>query len=133
MQPSDVRYARSEAILRWEDGDLPGARAALDQLIDQLTPVDAQLKLELAHVYVDRASVARTENDWATALADLASAAALAGELPLLARKPLLVPIYQLEVKIRATEYASVFDLGGARSVLERLAALNPDAWIVEE
>jgi CHAT domain-containing protein len=133
MQPWNVQQARAEAMLKWEGGDVPGARTALDLLIGQMTPPPAGLKYELGQTYVSRASVARTENDWDTALGDLEAAARLAAELPLLARKPLLTQIYHLKAKILATSYSHAYDLSRARSALEELRKLKPDTWIVEE
>ena len=79
MEAWEARHARIEAMLRLDEGDLPAARVGLDRIISELAPSTPQLKSELMQALIDRATVARFENNWDSALNDLDLAAEHAG------------------------------------------------------
>ena len=133
MQPSEAQHARTEAMLKFDDGDLPGAKRALDMLIEQLSSSGSELLLELCRSYFDRATVARFTNDWNGALSDLDLAARVAERLPLLPRRFSLINVYDLRAKIHSTSFSNTFDLIQAESDLQQLAAISPDPWMVTE
>jgi CHAT domain-containing protein len=133
VQLWEAQHARVEAMLRLDDGDLPGARHALDSLIGRLTPSEGQLRSELAQSHIDRATVERFSNDWDGALSDLDSAESLARQLPLLARRSLLTNVHALRAKIHSTSLSNAFDLVRAQSALDQLATMWPGHWMVEE
>jgi CHAT domain-containing protein len=133
MEVWEAQHARAAAMISLDDGDLPGARGALDRLIGELTPSSGQLRSQLAQAFVDRATVARFENDWESALNDLDSAAAHAGQLPPFVGRPTLTQVHLLKAKIYSTTFSTTFDLQKAHAATDRLAAMWPGHWMVEE
>jgi len=133
MEAWEARHARIEAMLRLDEGDLPAARVGLDRIISELAPSTPQLKSELMQALIDRATVARFENDWDSALNDLDLAAEHAGRLLPFVAKPVLTQVHLLRAKIFSTSFATTFDLAKAQSALEQLAAIWPGHWMVEE
>lgn len=133
MQRWQAQHARTEAMLKLDDGDLPAAKHDLDSLIDQLTASGGQFGLDLSQSYIDRATVSRFANDWDGALRDLDSAESTAGQLPLLARQSVLTNVHLLRAKIHSTRFANAFDLARAQSALDQLAGMWPGHWMVEE
>jgi CHAT domain-containing protein len=133
MEVWEAQHARAAAMLSLDDGDLPGARRALDQLIGELTPSTGQLKSQLMQALIDRATVARFENDWERALKDLDLAAAHAGQLLPFVARPILTQVRLLKAKIYSTSFSTTFDLAKARAALDQLAAISPGHWMVEE
>ncbi len=133
MQLWEAQHARGEAMLKLDDGDLPGARRELDSLIGKLTASDDRLRPELAQSLVDRATVARFANDWDGALSDLSSAESVANQLPLMGRQSVLTNVHLLRAKIHSTSFSKAFDLVRAQSALDKLAGMWPGHWMVEE
>src|SRR5438094_4498550 len=103
MQRWEAQRLRTEGMLKLDDGDLPGAKDILDQLIGKLTSAAAPLTSELALAHIDRATVERFMNDWDGALSDLSSAVSLAESLPALPKRSLLTNVYLLRAKIYST------------------------------
>ena len=133
MEVWEAQHVRTQAMVRLDDGDLPGARKDLDDLIARLEASPSKLPMELASALSDRATVERFANDWDGALADLDAADAIAVGLPFIARKAVLTNVYLLRAKIRSTRFLTAFDLPRARKDLDELAKLWPSHWMVIE
>ena len=133
MQIWEARGARADAMLKLDDGDVPGARSALDSLIDALTDAGAAMRPELAQAHIDRATVERLANDWGAALSDLDTAESIAGQLGFFPRQAVLTNLDNLRARIHSTSYAAVFDLALAQSAVDRLSATWSGHWMVDE
>jgi CHAT domain-containing protein len=133
VQLSEARRVRAEAMLELDDGDLPEARRALDGLISELTGAGDRFRSELALAHIDRATVERFANDWDAAIGDFAAAESIASRLTPFQAQFLLTQVYGVRAKIHSTSILPVFDLTRAQSDLEKLRALWPGTWMVEE
>lgn len=133
MELWEAQRVRAEAMLKFEDGELPEARRALDGLIAELTTSGEPFRSQLAQAHIDRSTVARFANDWEAAIADLTAAESIASRLPPFHGQLILPAIYTVRAKIYSTAALPVCDLTRAQADLDRLSAISPGGWVVEE
>lgn len=134
MDAAEVHHLRSQAMIDFEEGKLPEAKASLDDLITKIgKPQTPRMKNELCQSLIDRATVHRFVNSWENALKDLAASEKLSQELNPLMRKMTLVNIYILRAKMYALQFSSVFDNDKALKSLMEVRNLGWNNWFVDE
>jgi tetratricopeptide (TPR) repeat protein len=93
-------------MLAFERGELPEAEAQLTGLIEEVeATADSRMRIELYHLYQDRATLRRRANRWDDALIDIEAAERLLPSLPRLMQRLAPTAIAHARAKIFASEF----------------------------
>lgn len=134
MDAAEIKHLRINAMIDFEEGKLPEAKASLDDLIAKIgitqTP---QMKNELCQSLIDRATVHRFANSWDEALKDLETSEKLSQEFGQMLCKMTLVKIYTFRAKLYALPFSSIFDIDKALKSLNEVRNLGFNNWFVDE
>ncbi|MBI4313027.1 MAG: CHAT domain-containing protein [Chloroflexi bacterium] len=134
MDATTASHLRVQAMIEFEEGNLPQAEGRLNEIIAEVgAPQTRQMKGELCRCLLDRATVRRMANRFVEALEDLATCERLATEMAPLVQRPVLATIYQVRAKMLATPHAGVYDLQGAFQAVADVRKLGWTQWIADE
>lgn len=131
---ANLGLARRAAMLDFEDGRLPEARARLTEIIDVLATLQGPgVAAELAAALNDRATVLRHARRPREAIADLERGEALCATMPPFPARMARLGIWHGQLGLLGDAASAVYDPVRAAALLARLHEQGISAWWVEE